>query len=79
MSVFSKTEMDYGDETDIDVYVDKRIISLKAEVSWLMQVPYGFEYDLKTVFFDFNSRKSLRLYLENFKSELMEAVKNLKS
>lgn len=79
MSVYSRHDMENGDEIEIDVYLDKRVVSLKSVILWKSQVSGYIEYGLKIIYSDFNDKNLMKLYLQMLKEDQYKAIGNIKN
>lgn len=78
LSVVSQDELSVGDKIVFDTYIDNRILKLPGTVMWKMKSSKNFQYGIETMFEDFNTKNSLRLYLNILKDEQEKAVEHLK-
>lgn len=77
MNVYSKHEMNDGEEIEIDVYLDKRVVSLRAAIIWKNTTSGYTEYGLKIIYSDFNDKNHMKLYLQLLKEDQYKAISNL--
>lgn len=78
LSIVSKSELSEGDEVVCDTYIDNRVLELPGTVMWKAKSSKNFQYGIKTMFQDYNTRNSLKLYLNILKDEQEKAVMHLK-
>ena len=78
LSIVSKTNLSEGDEVVCDTYIDNRVLELAGTVIWKGKSSKNFQYGIKTVLQDYNTKNSLKLYLNILKDEQERAVLHLK-
>lgn len=79
MNVYLKQEMGEGEEIEIDVYLDKRVVSLRAAIIWKAPACGYTEYGLKIIYSDFNDKNHMKLYLQLLKEDQCKAISNLRN
>ncbi len=73
-AIVTKSELSQGDTVNFDVYIDNRVLKLSGEVVWKERGNNSFQYGLKSIYTDFNTKNSLKLYLKILKDEQENAV-----
>lgn len=76
--VISKNELAVGDKVVFDTFIDNRILKLPGTVMWKMKSSNNFHYGINIMFQDYNTKNSLKLYLNILKDEQERVIKHLK-
>ncbi len=77
LSIISRSEFLEGDDIAFDTYIDNRVIRLMGTVMWKEKSPGNFQYGIKIKYQDFNTKNSLKLYLNILKDDQERAVMHL--
>ena len=76
--VISKNELAVGDKVVFDTLIDNRILKLPGTVMWKMKNSNNFHYGINIIFQDYNTKNSLKLYLNILKDEQEKVIQQLK-
>ncbi|MFZ5987495.1 MAG: PilZ domain-containing protein [Bacillota bacterium] len=76
LGIVSKDEFTEGQEIELDIYIDKRVLPLTGVVTRKKSVMSSYEYGLKIFYKDFNTKNSLKLHLKILKDEQEKALNN---
>jgi len=76
--IVSKKELSEGDNLILDTYIDNRTLTLAGAVMWKDKSSRNFQYGIKTIYHDFTTKNSLKVYLGILKDEQENAVMKLK-
>ncbi|WP_010248451.1 PilZ domain-containing protein [Acetivibrio cellulolyticus] len=78
LAMVSRNEFFEEDTIDFDIYIDKRILRLSGSVIWKEKISGNFQYGIKIIYQDFNTKNSLKLYMNILKNEQEKAIMLLK-
>lgn len=78
MLIFSKSDFFVGDEIDLDIYMEKRIIFLKCEILRKVSNSVYNKYGLRIIYEDVNSMNFVRDYLKRLKEAQKESVRKMR-
>lgn len=77
MTVKTKSEFEVTDKVVLDLYLDKNVVSLNAEVISKNGGALSQEYGLAVMFRDPSTRKALKVYMELIRDEHEKALADL--
>ena len=78
LSIVSKSDLSVGEKISFDTYIDNRVLKFSGTVMWKVKSSGNFQYGIKTIFEDFNTKNSLRLYLNILKDEQERCIMSMK-
>ena len=78
MLVYSKLDIPPNENIEVDIYMDKSMIFLKAVVNRKTQTPYHFEYGLGIKYEDSSSLNYMKDYIKRLRQEQVEVIRKNK-
>lgn len=78
MSLSSKADFKKGEIFDLDIYMDEKIIPVQVEIAWKKKGQYKYEYGARILYEEFNTKNTIKLYLEILRNEQEKFIKEIK-
>ncbi|MDQ2085725.1 PilZ domain-containing protein [Herbivorax sp. ANBcel31] len=76
MLIYSKVDLEAGDEIEIDIYMDKKMIFLKGEIMRKMPNKNHIEYGIRVIYEDISAMNYMKDYLRKQKQKQIDSIKN---
>lgn len=77
MQIISKSELNIEDRISFDIYLDNKVITIRAEIESKVPRVQLFEYKIKYTFIDLSNKKFLKLFIQSLKEIQVKTVKSL--
>jgi len=77
MQISSQNEFTEGQDIEINAFLDKNVVTLKAEIVWKTKNFSRFDYGLKTLYTNYNTRNYIKLYLQVLRDDEERIVKEI--
>ncbi len=76
--ICSKSDLDDNHELEIDIYMDNTTLSVGALIVRKSHSENAYEYGLKTIYRDYSSQNSIKLYLQILKQDVSDHLNSMK-
>ncbi|MFZ5990100.1 MAG: PilZ domain-containing protein [Bacillota bacterium] len=78
MLVYSKSDFTLGEQIEIDIYMEKKMVFLKGDIVRKTESPHYTQYGLRIVYEDINTMNFMKEYLKRLKESHEDSVKKIR-
>lgn len=79
MFIYCKSDFFTGDQIEIDIYMEKKMMFLKGEVVRKIESTHYNKYGLRIIYEDVNAMNYMKEYLRRLKEAQEDSVRNMKT